>query len=280
MISINGIPIIPTIFPDGTSQVWKLNDKLIKYVQQNDEVTVTWNFNNEAELIHLAQLKTLLNQLCSYDSVIDKHTSINLHIPFLPYSRQDKEISNTSTFALDTFANLINGLEFDKVSTIDPHNIQKTKELFINMEVIETNKFLPDLKEYNICYPDKGAYLRYGKLNDKDLILAYKNRNPLTGNIDNVIISNLTNIQENQNTKVNIEGKKILIVDDICDGGMTFILVAKELLKYNPSQVDLYVTHGIFSKGIKVIYDSGITNIYTKEGLVNAKESTFMYRCL
>lgn len=43
------------------------------------------------------------------------------------------------------------------------------------------------------------------------------------------------------------QGDDILIVDDICDGGATFLKIAKELPNTN---LYLYVTHGIFSKGL------------------------------
>ena len=56
MITLNGKPITPTISPDKTSQVWKVfqEDSLSLHVP---ELKVVWTFENEAELIHLAQLK-------------------------------------------------------------------------------------------------------------------------------------------------------------------------------------------------------------------------------
>ena len=47
--------------------------------------------------------------------------------------------------------------------------------------------------------------------------------------------------------------KKVLIVDDICDGGRTFIELAKVLRAKGAETVDLYTTHGIYSKGTKVL---------------------------
>ena len=47
-----------------------------------------------------------------------------------------------------------------------------------------------------------------------------------------------------------IQGK-VCVVDDICDGGATFLSLAEMLYRSQPnmSRLDLYVTHGIFSKG-------------------------------
>jgi ribose-phosphate pyrophosphokinase len=64
------------------------------------------------------------------------------------------------------------------------------------------------------------------------------------------------------------KGKRVLIIDDICDGGQTFMLLTRELLSAGASQVVLFVTHGIFSKGIRSLFDSGISQIFTKSGNV------------
>ena len=39
-------------------------------------------------------------------------------------------------------------------------------------------------------------------------------------------------------------------IDDICDGGQTFISLAQSLKKQGAAEIFLYVTHGIFSKGL------------------------------
>lgn len=49
-----------------------------------------------------------------------------------------------------------------------------------------------------------------------------------------------------------ISNKDIIIIDDICDGGATFINIAKELKSNGfKNKIYLIVTHGIFSKGFK-----------------------------
>jgi phosphoribosylpyrophosphate synthetase len=52
-----------------------------------------------------------------------------------------------------------------------------------------------------------------------------------------------------------IDKRDILIVDDICDGGATFIELAKIIKPMNPSSLTLFVTHGIFSKGFEPLYE-------------------------
>ena len=54
-----------------------------------------------------------------------------------------------------------------------------------------------------------------------------------------------------------------LIVDDIIDGGRTFIELSKELVRkgIDKSQINLYVTHGIFSKGFTEL-DKHFNKVY------------------
>ena len=70
------------------------------------------------------------------------------------------------------------------------------------------------------------------------------------------------------NELVDIKDQTILIVDDLCDGGMTFIKSAERLYELEAKEVHLYVSHGIFSKGLKPLTDSGIKRIFTKDGEV------------
>ena len=49
--------------------------------------------------------------------------------------------------------------------------------------------------------------------------------------------------------KDNLYGKDAIIVDDILDGGKTFIEIAKILKQKNVGKIYLVVTHGIFSAG-------------------------------
>jgi ribose-phosphate pyrophosphokinase len=45
------------------------------------------------------------------------------------------------------------------------------------------------------------------------------------------------------------EGKNCVIIDDLCDGGGTFLAIASQI---KPAHITLIVTHGIFSKGFDV----------------------------
>lgn len=248
MITIQGGPINVTIFPDKTSQVWKVFEQYPE-LKNNPILEVTWKFENEEELIHLAQLKMLLDNVCP-----KAHKS--LHIPCLPYARQDKQVSDTSTFALSTFARILNQQEWDVVSVIDPHsNVDKLINNVFSMSVESTIKEVLLETGAIPCYPDSGAYIRYGGHTDSLPLIGHKIRNQSTGDI----------------VEYNITGSisdRVCLIDDICDGGKTFIEAAKVLYNRGAKEVYLYTTHGIYSKGLDVLREAGIKRIFNYDGEV------------
>lgn len=254
MIKINGTPVTPTIFPDKTSQVWKLPES---FLQHNTAALVEWKFENEGEFMQLAQLKDLLGE---YGVTCD------LKLPYLPYARQDKGTNNNTTFALYPFAHLLNSLDFRDVEILDPHSNQAL-DWIANARAtypsLELARVIIETEASVLCYPDKGAVEKYTKIRELPYVnfpymYGEKVRDQLTGNILSYEI------------KGNPAGMNVLIVDDICDGGMTFKLLAKDLLAAGAKSVVLFVTHGIFSKGVKTLIDSGITRVFTADGEVYA----------
>jgi len=250
MISVQGFKIQTTSFPDNTSQVWNLPENLLK----NKHLDIEWKFENEAEFIHLAQLQTLLHSL-------DIKTSLNL--PYLPYARQDKGVSNKNTFALTTFAKMLNSLNFTQVKCLDVHS-ETANRLIQNLEVTYPNDMLSIALKYCnsnvICYPDKGAAQKYSKLIDTaytslPCVYGDKIRNQASGQITSYALSG------------NVVGSNVMIVDDIIDGGATFIKLAEILYENGAKNVGLFATHGIFSRGRKVLRDAHINDIFVANDL-------------
>jgi ribose-phosphate pyrophosphokinase len=121
---------------------------------------IIWNFENEAEFKHLAQLSDLLASR-SYATI-----SL-LTITYLPYGRQDKEINNENTFALRTFCKLLNQLGFSRIFIEDPHS-DVAMRLIDNSSAIYFKNRIRDcyntVKADMVCYPDEGALVKYSKL--------------------------------------------------------------------------------------------------------------------
>lgn len=97
-----------------------------------------------------------------------------------------------------------------------------------------------------IIAPDKGAehklllvaHSLYQNNEDIKYLIANKVRDSATGKILSTEIEG------------DVQGKNCIIIDDICDGDATFIELAKVLKAKGAADLYLYVTHGIFSKGL------------------------------
>ena len=245
MIYLNNVPVNVTTFPDGTSQVWKVEGihPEINYVK--------WVFESEAEFVHVMQLAGLL-------AVEAENAIKTLYMPFLPYGRQDKEISNDTTWAMELLRVCMLSL-YDVISTFDAHSEVPGIESISAIPTIQ--RTLSEVGASAVCYPDAGAKARYDDGLNKASICLEKHQDQSSGDITGMSVSDFSE---------RVFPDSVLIVDDICDGGRTFIEATKLLKEtYGPGiDVSLYVSHGIFSKGVDILREAGICNIFTREGRV------------
>jgi ribose-phosphate pyrophosphokinase len=247
--------IKPTIFPDKTSQVWKLPEEVLGSndpLAPRSEYKVTWLFESEAEVIQLIQLSYLLY---NHGKVVE------LFIPYFPYARQDKVISNETTFAQRAIIELLD-IYFDcGINVFDLHNPSVCETHFVNN--IAPEKFilksLISSQADIVCYPDAGAAKRYNL--PVASVVADKVRDQSTGQILGHSL---------QETKHDLKNKKVLIVDDLIDAGGTFISICKILKQAGAQEVNLYVSHGIFSKGVHILREAGINRIFTTNSFIGS----------
>ena len=238
------------VFNDGSVQV-EIQGDLPK---QADSVTIEAGLQSPADQMALLMVRNAVNEL--YPSV-----PTYLIMAFCPYGRQDSVFGPGQANAMKAWASMINAMNFDSVGILDPHS--QAYNLINNVfsvgveKVLENVKVMPDILKTPglvLVSPDAGANKKSHKICVKfgieTLVRADKARNVLTGEILETIVYG------------NVEGKTCLIVDDICDGGMTFIKLAEKLKEKGASKVILFVTHGLFTKGLKV-FEGLIDEVYT-----------------
>ena len=220
-----------TLFPDNQPHV------NIAGIGEGDEVKVICSITDAVKLLQLLQTADALDNLFAKKKV--------LVIPYLMAARYDRLMVTGDSIDLKVIARLINSCHFEKVFLFDVHSDVST--LLINHAVNITNRQI--VEQYNrpdallIC-PDAGAAKKVSKYfewnnNLKDIVYCSKNRNLATGALT------LEVLEPEQ-----CRGRNCVIVDDICDGGATFLAIAE---KIQPAHLTLIVTHGIFSKGFAAL---------------------------
>lgn len=193
---------------------------------------------------------------------------LKLQIPYFPFARQDRVMTEGEPLALQVMVDLIKMCDFESVYVEDPHSdvlagmfpagvlkIKHQHELWaavIGKELrVDESRIYDDMAPSypNPCLvsPDAGALKKIYKLAktlDLPVVEAGKQRDVSTGEIV------ATTIDTEQVAKY----QTFFVVDDICDGGRTFIELAKVIRSANPTaKLVLCVTHGIFSKGKEVL---------------------------
>lgn len=255
------VTIKPTVFPDSTTQVWKLPEDLFDH-DRNDVYVIDWRFEAEREIFDLSNLVLLLWERAELYA-----PTIHLYVPYFPFARQDKEVSNTTTFALTSFMAMLNTIRVNTLITVDAHNPVAIKSRiknikYFNVPATEMHRELmakiqPDL----IVFPDHGAEQRYETLIPIRQISCEKKRNQETGEILGHTLARGFSVVGTNYLK---PGYKVLILDDLCDGGATFISVAKALRDVEKDiTIHLFTTHGIYSKGREHLLKNGIDYLYS-----------------
>jgi len=197
-----------------------------------------------------------------------------LFIPYFPGARQDRRVVDGEPLTVGVFAHFINELQYDNVEIFDPHS-DVTPAVIQNSDPINNHKFVRKVRgilmgddkpisAFHYISPDAGSNKKIFKLMQEldprgfcSVVKCDKTRNTENGKITNFEVY-----------KDDLEGKPCIIIDDICDGGGTFIGLAEELKKKNAGDIYLAVSHGIFSKPLRQFKDSFFKKIFTTDSWV------------
>ena len=240
-------------FPGGEEHV-KIKHAGIPFTKIQ-EVDITAHVKSSSDLVELALLVNAIRGLNN----VGRWTEFNLQIPYFPYARQDRRCDFGEPLSGCWASEFINSMGFDEVMVKDPHSavIRNTVK---NIRVIEQDTIVRDYLGWFIrgnsavlVSPDAGAAKKVEALSlsmgGQEMIYGHKNRDLKTGEITSMSIDN----------PVLIKDRHLVVVDDICDGGRTFVELGKILKAHEPKSLTLFVTHGIFSKGLSVfdgLYDA------------------------
>jgi ribose-phosphate pyrophosphokinase len=215
------------LFPDNQPHV------NIPGIEKGDEVKLVCAITDSLKMMHLLQASNALDHLGVKKKV--------LVIPYLMAARYDRLMLPGDSFDLELVAGLINSCGFETVFLWDVHSEMATR-LIKNSVNVKNKQMVEEYRQPGavlIC-PDAGAskkvgeYLEWNK-NLEEIVYCNKKRDLATGRLT---------LQVSDPEKC--ANRNCVIIDDICDGGATFLAIAEQV---KPKHLTLIVTHGIFSKG-------------------------------
>ena len=188
---------------------------------------------------------------------------IEAFIPYFPAARQDRVMVPGEPLSVKVYADIINALRLERVTVFDPHS-EVTPALLNGCEVLSNHNFIQQVlaqmpDEALLVSPDGGALKKIYKLSEalggREVVECSKTRDVKTGQLSGF-----------QVYADDLQGQACLIVDDICDGGGTFIGLAAALRAKNAGPLYLAVSHGIFSKGFDALR-ACLAQIFTTDSI-------------
>ena len=246
-------------FSDGTIQVQVISDSDIIAINRFDDgdIIIEAIILDSDGIIALCQLKDIIDYYIN-----PRPKNVHLILTYTPYARYDRRMTEIDSFSLKVFGNIVNSLKFDRVYMTDVHStvsmacINNSVENISQLEALSQTISALKMSEYEfIVSPDVGALKKATSIAEKfgiKLITALKKRDEKSGYtvFDRLMIDESDKVEESS----------VLIVDDLCDYGRTFVNLAENLKKkYKIKRVDLFVSHGLFSGGNNLEY---IDNIF------------------
>jgi ribose-phosphate pyrophosphokinase len=239
-------------FPDGQQAV------MVEYFNSPNPVQIRSRLNSfqDLELI-----------ICTNQALKEMGASeIELYVPYFLGARSDRKfLYGETNYLKNVICPIINSQGFSKVYVVDPHS-DVLEACLNNFAKFSNYNLVDDALSYLIkedednkvalISPDAGALKKIydvaKEFGISNVTTASKVREISTGTILRTELPTM-----------DLDGiEHIVIIDDICDGGRTFIELAKEIIKQTNKPIYLIVTHGIFSAGFSEL-SKYFTYIYT-----------------
>lgn len=235
-------------FPDGQVSL-ELEDSL------GDYVVIKSRFNSYEDMIYI---------LCAADILRNRKVKFDLYITCFLGQRSDRRFQSHQSFDLKILVDIISIVNPMKVTILHPHSdvlnaLLEAKHIKVDWSYGHLNYLircvLDELGDKpTVISPDAGAYKWVAKVSKElglNVIAASKNRDLSTGSLTCEVYGD-------------IKDKTCLILDDYCDGGGTFNLLADKLRALGAKNVYLYITHGLFSKGVDSV---NVDRIFTTNSI-------------
>ena len=254
--------------------------KISQFPDGQQSVSITCGFDGNETI----QLSSRMNSfkdieliICANQALKDMGAkNVELYVPYFLGARSDRKFEKGQTnYLKNVICPIINSQGFSKVIVMDPHSdvLEACLTNYMKIDNFRLVNFAlsdigGDSSQIAIVSPDGGALKKiYDVAKEFDItnvVTASKVRDMKTGNIirTDLPTMNLRDIEH------------LIVIDDICDGGRTFIELAKAIKEITEIPIYLIVTHGIFSAGFKPLFEY-FEGIYCTNSIDDIHETSF-----
>ncbi len=232
-------------FPDG--------EKYVRVLSSGEEATVI-------QSMYKPQDENIVEALILGDALRGRgFDKLRLVVPYLAYSRQDRVTKEGEPVSVRAVMKAL-GIYYDELYVVDVHN-PRTLRFFpgkaanISPARAISEYFREKLGEGIVLAPDKGARERAKAVAERlGLEFSHFEKRRISP----------TEVRMRP-VDIDVEGKNVLIVDDIISTGGTMIKAANLLREMGAKRVFVAATHGVFAEGAiervgKAVDELAVTN--------------------
>ncbi len=248
-----GIPFTKR-FPDGELYV-RVGGRL-----EGDDVVIVQSTRTDQDLIELMLLEDAVREAGA--------RRIFVVVPYFGYARQDRRFFPGEPVSARALCRHVE-LDADEIVTVDLHSSQSlsnfSKPAFEASGIPAIARLLRERPVDLLASPDKGGIdrvRRMAQLLDRPWFALEKKR----------IDSEHVELSLPASLSVPIEGKHVVLIDDVISTGGTIVEAAKLLKKHGVGAISAACTHGLFLRDaferIKAVTDE----VYSTDTLGNPAE--------
>lgn len=241
--------------------------KFVPTYTSEDKIRLNCRLNSSDDILTLClAVDALRNMGVEY---------IETFIPYIPYARQDRVMVPGEPLSVKVFTSIINSLNLNKVIVFDAHSDVSVALLnrcqnIPNYDMVKYFLKQFQLTDFILVSPDLGAYKKVDKLAQK---IEYKNHIATGIKIRDLATGQIT--KSDVNTE-DLKGQACIVIDDICDGGRTFIELAAALKLKNAGDLYFIASHGIFSyNATDRLKEAGYKSVGSSNSITNREENEF-----